>query len=359
MSEEDRLRRYAERLEKIVQERTEDVRRLNETITERLIQKINQIDHISEIRERLKKSSSLDSNLETIFDGALEDLNMDVAAIFIVNRESQTVEVKAFKSKANVDIGKAYRLNRPFIEYECIDNNAGISRIVKEQSSILGTKSVSCAPITFRNQVMGFFAVGSMREETLDESDLSVLRLYSGLVTTIFETASLTVEPIRESIETKQTKKYTLNSGSSYVVEDNVDLAYDIFTNSIMSGVEGLCITRILPEKIRRKYGLKKTPIVWLTSESVKDERAINNLQDLSILISNYVEKAEKPIILIDGIEYLTSSYGFNSVYQFLQSKRSQIESSDGTLIIPFFKDAFEPKETRLIEREFEQFKPR
>lgn len=359
MSEVERLRKYAESLEKVVQERTEDVRRLNETLTERLIQKINQIDHISEIRERLKKSSSVDSNLETIFDGAMEDLSMDVAAIFIVNRETQTVEVKAFKSKANVGISDAYTLNKPFIEYECIDSGTCTSRIVKEQSSILGTKTVSCAPITFRNQVMGFFAVGSMREETLDESDLSVLRLYSGLVTTIFETASLTVEPIRESIETKQTKKYTLNSGTSYIVEDNIDLAYDIFTNSIMSGAEGLCVTRILPEKIREKYGLKKTPMVWLTSENIEGERTINHLQDLSILISNYVGKAEKPMILVDGIEYLVTSHGFNSVYQFLQSKRSQIESSDGILIIPFFKDAFEPKETRLIEREFEQFKRR
>jgi len=357
MSEtEEKLRKYAETLEKMVQERTEDVRRLNETITERLIQKISQINHVSEIRETLKKSHGFDGSLEQIFDGVMEDIDVDIAAIFIINKETQTVEAKAFKSKSDFKLSSTYTLNKPYVEYECIDNNTCVSSLVKGQPTILGAKSVSCAPIVLRNETIGFLAVGSMREERVDESDLSVLRLYSGLVTTLFETVSLTVEPTRESVEAKQTT-YKMDLGNSYVVEDNVDLAYDIFRDTLMSGMEGLCITRILPEKIRRKYGLKKTPIVWLTGESIEGERAINNLQDLSILISNYVEKAEKPIILIDGIEYLTTNHGFNSVYQFLQAKRSQVESRGGTLLVPFFKTAFESKEARLIEREFQLFK--
>jgi len=353
---EEKLRKYAETLEKMVQERTEDVRRLNETITERLIQKISQINHISEIREKLKKSHGFDSSLEQIFDGVMDDLNVDIAAIFIFNKETQTVEVKAFKSKSDFKLSSTYTLNKPYVEYECVDNNTCVSRVTKGQPTILGAKSVSCAPVVLRNETIGFFAVGSMNEERHDESDLSVLRLYSGLVTTMFEAASLTVEPARESVEVKQ-MTYKLDQGNSYVVEDNVDLAYDILKDTLMSGLEGLCITRIFPEKIRRKYELKKIPVVWLTGESIEGERTINNLQDLSILISNYVEKAEKPIILIDGIEYLTTNHGFNSVYQFLQAKRSQVERKGGTLLVPFFKTAFESKEARLIEREFHIFK--
>jgi CheY-like chemotaxis protein len=189
----------------------------------------------------------------------------------------------------------------------------------------------------------------------LDESDLSVLKLYSGLVSTVLETASLTVEPMKETMK-RGKSKYTLEFGRNYLVADNVDLAYDVFTDTIMSGIEGLCVTRTLPDKLRKKYGLKKTPIIWLTSEVVKNERTINSLQDISILISNYVEKVEKPVILIDGIEYLASHQGFESVYHFLQAKRTQVETAGGILIVPFFQGALDQKEVKLLQREFEAF---
>jgi Cdc6-like AAA superfamily ATPase len=96
---------------------------------------------------------------------------------------------------------------------------------------------------------------------------------------------------------------------------------------------------------------------VWLTSEKVENERTINSLQDLSILISNYVDKAEKPLILIDGIEYLVSHQGFDSVYHFLQAKGTQVEAADGIMIVPFFKETLEPRQVKLLEREFNLFK--
>jgi Cdc6-like AAA superfamily ATPase len=96
---------------------------------------------------------------------------------------------------------------------------------------------------------------------------------------------------------------------------------------------------------------------VWLTSERVDGERTINSLQDLSILISNYVDKAQKPLILIDGVEYLISHQGFDPVYHFLQAKGTQVEAAGGTIIVPFFKETLEPRQVKLLEREFGVFK--
>jgi len=352
---EDRLRRYAENLEGMVHERTERIRKLNETITERLLQKVNQINHISELRETLRSSPNLSESFQTILDNALKDLAMSDAAILTVNYEDRIVEVRAIKSTRPVDVKLKYSLDTPFMEYDCLNRNQATSTIVEKDPSILGTKSLHCSPISQRNQLCGILALGSEQQIILDESDLSVLKLYSGLVGTILETASLTVEPIKETVK-REKSKYKLEFGRNYLIADNVDLAYDVFTDAIMSGIEGLCITRTIPEKIRTKYGLKKTPIICLTSEGVKNERTINSLQDISILISNYVEKAEKPVILIDGIEYLSSHQGFEAVYHFLQSKRTQVESAGGILIVPFFEGALEQKEVKLLEREFELF---
>jgi hypothetical protein len=221
---------------------------------------------------------------------------------------------------------------------------------------VLGTLGLHGSPILFMNEPTGLIALGRASGEALDESDLSVLQLYSGLVTTALETTSLSVEPTRETAKARE-GKYKLEFGSNYLMVDNIDLAYDMFTDTIMTGTEGLCITRKVPRKLRESYGLKRTPIVWLTSERVDGERAINSLQDLSILISNYVDKAQKPLILIDGIEYLISHQGFDSVYHFLQAKGTQVEAAGGTIIVPFFKETLEPRQVKLLEREFSVFK--
>jgi GAF domain-containing protein len=352
---EDQIRNQAQVLETKVHERTKEIERLNATITERLIQKIGQISHISEVREKLKASSRIEDSLEVILQGAMEDLGLDVATVFLVDKENEKVEVKALKSNTKMNLPKTYRLDRPFVEYECMDANTCVSITVENKSSILGTKSVHCAPIMFGNEMMGFLAAGSFDENRLDESDLSVLKLYSGLVSTVFETANLAIEPTRETEMRKGS--YEIASGSSLMVEDDIDLAYDIFVDRVMSGMEGLMVTRIFPKKIREKYGLEKTPIVWLNDEKIEGQITINNVQDLSIAISNFVAKAQKPAILIDGIEYLISRSGFDSVYRFLQTKRSQIESTDSILILPLFKDALDSKEAKLVQREFRLFK--
>jgi len=349
---EEKVRRYTSNLEKLVRERSETIRILNETTTQRLIQKINQINHISEIRDSLKRSQGLQSSCQMILESVMRDLNMSAGVILTIDKEKRLAEVQAFKQiEKAASSKKTYSLDIPLVEYECLTSRGPISRTVAKEASVLGTLGLHCSPILFMNEPTGLIALGRANGEALDESDLSVLRLYSGLVTTALETTSLSVEPTKETAKTRE-GKYKLEFGSNYLIIDNIDLAYDMFTDTIMTGTEGLCITRKVPRKLRETYGLKRTPIVWLTGEHVDGERTINSLQDLSILISNYVDKAKKPLILIDGVEYLISHQGFDSVYHFLQAKGTQVEAAGGTIIVPFFKETLEPRQVKLLERE-------
>lgn len=38
----------------------------------------------------------------------------------------------------------------------------------------------------------------------------------------------------------------------------------EIFLDLVTHSVHGLYITRTIPQRIRERYGLKKTPIIWL-----------------------------------------------------------------------------------------------
>jgi hypothetical protein len=40
-----------------------------------------------------------------------------------------------------------------------------------------------------------------------------------------------------------------------------------------------------------------------------------------------------------------------------LQAKGTQVEAADGIMIVPFFKETLEPRQVKLLEREFNLFR--
>jgi len=204
-------------------------------------------------------------------------------------------------------------------------------------------------------ELHGFLALGSKKAQLLDNSDLAILGLYADLASTIFETQRLTITPMKER-ENGTKRRFKLESGNAYLVKNNVEKAFEVFADNVLSGFEGLCITREFPPRVRKKYGLEKTPIIWLTEERTEGQMTVHTLQDLSIIIGNFLEKTRRGIVLLDGSEYLITSHGFEPFIRFLQLNRSRIEYNDAILIAPLSEEALEPKQEKLIIREMSTF---
>jgi hypothetical protein len=281
---------------------------------------------------------------------------MDAGGVFILNPHDQTVVRKALIPCRRSIVKSAYKLDESFVEFEVLYKKAPISRAGGAGYSLLGTDAIHCAPISLSNDIKGFLAVGSNGRRELGESDWAILKLYAGLNADLLRSERMELES-SAATEKKTRRICRVAGGNAYLVPDNTGIAYELFLEAIMSGMSGLCITRTIPARIREKYDLQGTPIIWLTDETVEGEKTIHSLQDLSILISDDVQRVEKPVILIDGIEYLISHKGFQSVYHLLQSKRTQMEANQGILIIPYFRDAIDRKEGKLLEREFRVFR--
>ncbi len=110
------------------------------------------------------------------------------------------------------------------------------------------------------------------------------------------------VKPVRE--EAKETlPTYDLKAGKIYVVPE---IAYEVFTDQITHGVEGLCITHYAPEDVRLRWGFKETPIIKLSDEKGSDRYiSPRNLPLLFMTIKAFVESSNNSIVLIDSIEQL------------------------------------------------------
>ena len=140
--------------------------------------------------------------------------------------------------------------------------------------------------------------------------------------------------------------------GGQYLVKNNLEKAFEVFTEKVLNGADGLCITREHPAKVKRRHGLERTPVVWLSAERIQGQPTVDSLIDLSILIGNFLQRVKHGIVLLDGLEYLITNHGFSSFIKFLQSIRDRFERSNSILIAPLLEEALDVKEARLIERE-------
>jgi hypothetical protein len=179
----------------------------------------------------------------------------------------------------------------------------------------------------------------------------------SGMIREIMTKPRVAVMPditttARETIGDEKSPSETKESAWTCLVKNDVKKAFKVFTARIANGSHGLCITREPPSRIRRMYALKNTRIVWLTGEKAEGETTVSSLQDLSILIGDFLAEAGGSVVLLDGFEYLVSNHGFDAFIRFLQLTRTRFEQKEAVLIAPLMDETLSLKEIGLIERE-------
>ncbi|TQD26332.1 DUF835 domain-containing protein [Methanolobus vulcani] len=179
-----------------------------------------------------------------------------------------------------------------------------------------------------------------------------------GLVITLQDRSRLRglfITPLTEDIEDDSDQTNTeLESGYIYLsgLEDPWQ-SYNIFSELVKSGMPGLCITRMNPDKIRSMYGLTKTPIVWLTKNKTSGQQSIDSTELFRIhpTITDFVNKVENGVVLMDGLEYLILDNDFLSVVKLLEQTNDTIMASGSRMLLQLDPDVLEKKEFHLLKR--------
>jgi len=162
---------------------------------------------------------------------------------------------------------------------------------------------------------------------------------------------ALYVKPEAESVEGDV--EHELDICTGYLIKEEVpDRSYEIFKDWVTHGHQGLCITRDFPAKIRKKYGLEKTPIIWLSTSDTENTVPPQNLSALFYHIENFLKKSKNGILLLSGLEYLITHNNYQSVLKFIQLLNEQIAIREAVLIVPISPPTMEEKDLKLVERE-------
>jgi uncharacterized protein DUF835 len=140
-----------------------------------------------------------------------------------------------------------------------------------------------------------------------------------------------------------------------YLIQNSGDLntSYEIFATMVKQGRPGLCITRENPAKIRSKYNITKTPIVWLTKAKGSECPSVDpaELFKLHPTIDNFIKKVDDGIVLIDSLEYLILENDLRSVIKFMEQTNDSIMASDSRLILQIDPLIFDTKDHHLLKR--------
>jgi CheY-like chemotaxis protein len=150
-------------------------------------------------------------------------------------------------------------------------------------------------------------------------------------------------------------KRYELRKGFGYVVkETKPEKSFEIFTDQVTHNIQGLCITREHPGIIRKKWGLEKTPIIWLSNQLGRVYVNPTNIGILSDTIIRFIEKSGDSVVMLDGIEFLIVNNDFEKVLRMIHHIAEATMEYKSRLIISVDPRTLDLREMALLERNME-----
>ena len=202
----------------------------------------------------------------------------------------------------------------------------------------------------------GYINGQTMKNATVE--DLARIRGVSGQLATVLVAAFMDepelapARPPPTAAKAPPTIKDLERSFSYLVEEDRPETSYSLFLNALKKGMKGYCITRNYPAKIRSKFDLKETPVVWLSNVGRDNAIRPKDLEKLSLSLEQFLSQSGGGIVLLDGLEYLITNNNFITVLRLIQSLRDQVAINQSILLMAVNRSTLESHQLNLLERE-------
>jgi hypothetical protein len=116
---------------------------------------------------------------------------------------------------------------------------------------------------------------------------------------------------------------------------------------------EGLCITRRFPKKVAQDYMIQTTPIIWLTQMRRADVDCISphEIARINNTLTNFIEKSQNGVILIEGLEYLITQNSFELVLNFIQHLQDVISTSKSCVMFLLDPLALDAEQVHMLQK--------
>ncbi len=327
-------------------------------LEEKIEERSRRIEVLLDIRQSLQKEGNWEKGLITIAEG-MARLGFERCGIFLVNPVKNTLEYH---------FGKGTDLPEGDISLSLLDTEYfGVRCVVEKKTIHIGkynpkkgrqisseSDSFVWVPIIVQDEAFAALAADNIKSSTpITEEDVKDLEILAGMCGVFIDRTRILVEPIPEnSLETEF--KHWLDPSEGYIVVGKTpERSFEIFCDLVTHGIPGFVISREYPEKLKKEYKLAKTPILWLSRFERDDAIHPDSISKLVYIIRDFTKKSEESVILLDGLEYLVTQTGFETVLYYLQELKDIMVTRNSRLIVPVHKDVLSLREYSILEREF------
>jgi hypothetical protein len=161
------------------------------------------------------------------------------------------------------------------------------------------------------------------------------------------------VKLVTEEIPTKPID-YEIESGFTYIIpEREPKTGFQLFAKTMAEGVHGICITLRNPTIIRKKYGLKKTPIIWITKEETNELSVKpSEIARINEILKPFLEKSEDSVILLIDDKSITGGLKIEDHSKILEISRNffnTVVTANSRFIISVAPTSISPKKRKPI----------
>lgn len=165
------------------------------------------------------------------------------------------------------------------------------------------------------------------------------------------------IEAVTEEV-TDEAPSVEIEQGFSYIFAGtDKTTPYKAF-RQMATQSPGLCITVEHPRKVRGKYALEKTPVLWLTSITTGEKALSPWRLDFEIVytINTFMHENRDTVVLLDGVNYLSVVNGQDKTVGFLTALNDVAASSGSTLIVPLDQRTLGERELSMFRSTMDRF---
>lgn len=156
----------------------------------------------------------------------------------------------------------------------------------------------------------------------------------------------LVIEPVTE-FRSLHAPRHRLERGVNYLIVENGRSASMGAFREIVSTTPGLCVTGLAPTRVSARFGLERTPILWVTTASNAERTVRPNGLDFELVhtVVKFLRENPGTVVLLDDLDYLAILAGFDAVARFVKRVVNQASASKGTVIVAAGYATFAPDE--------------
>lgn len=333
-----------------------EIKRFGEEQEKKIKDRSKRIEILLNARQELQKETSWERGLSTIVE-SMKMLGFDGAGAFLVDLKGEKLIFHLGKGDDLPEAGASISLKRKeYFGVKCVLEKKTIH--AEDSTSVEGKQLVESnsfvwVPIVVQDEAFAALAAFTTKSKRITDEDVKDLEILAGMCAAFIDRTRIQIEPVVEKA-LKTEIKHQLNPREGFLVlEKKPEKSFEIFVDLVTHGISGFVVSREHPEKVKEKYKLLKTPMLWLSRTETKDAINPDDLPKLSYIIDDFTRKSTESVILLDGLEYLIIHTGFETVLKYLHELRDIITLNNSRLIMPVNKETLSSKESNMLEREF------